>query len=341
MQLITLKCPACGAVANIQGNETIFTCEYCQNRIAVMKPISINSVVDGLNEIEQTKYSNYISILNQALSAGNYKEAYDYCNKALEINPKAATLWENKAICTFWLSTMGNLEEKTGEIISYLNASKQNDSNSSSYEDTTKNIADNLFEITKYKYNSVSMVRNANNAFSYDFNDENEFISCFRLFDLCYQIYPKLWYLEKSLKLLTTGSMWIAGNSNSFISNRHKFDAVRKAQILKDKIKQIRYKDPEYRKADEKREREMKISNENNKILSKWIIIFGLALGIIGIIITKLYGEIENIKSKDLEAYIVISAILGIGIGATIGAIIGNIKIKSFRKNQDNKIINN
>lgn len=339
MQLTTLKCPACGAVANIQGNETLFTCEYCQNRIAVMKPISINSVVDGLNEIEQTKYSNYISILNQALSAGNYKEAYEYCNKALEINPKAATLWENKAICTFWLSTMGNLEEKTGEIISYLNASKQNDSDSPSYKDTTLNIANNLFEITKYKYNSVSMVRHANNTMSYDFEGESELISCFRLFDLCYQIFPKISYLEKSLQLITTGSMWIAGNTNSFISNRHKFDAVRKAAILKDKIKEIRYKNPEFRKADEKREREMKIRNENNKILSKWIIIFGILFGILSIIFIKGYGDSADVKSKDLEALLFVSAVIGIGIGAVVGAIIGNIKVKKFRKNQDNRVI--
>ena len=42
--------------------------------------------------------------------AENYKEAYDYCNKALEIDPSCGTLWENKAICCFWLRTDNDIK---------------------------------------------------------------------------------------------------------------------------------------------------------------------------------------------------------------------------------------
>lgn len=339
MQLTTLKCPACGAVANIQGKETLFTCDYCQNKVAIIKPLSIDGVVDGLNEIEQTKYSNYLSILNQAMLAGNYKEGYEYCNKALEINPKSASIWENKAICTFWVSTVANLEEKTGEIISYLNASRQIDANSKTYDETASSIADNLYEIARYKYNNVSKVRLANNSYGYDFNGENDFISIFRLFDMCFQIYPKVEYLEKSLQILTSGGMWVVGNNNSYISNRHKFDAVKKVQILRNKIKEIRYKNPEYRKADEKRIKEMKIRNENNKIIIKWVIIFGAIFLVISFITALFVKSTFEFKKNEFESIFYLICIAGLGVGAIIGAVFGNIKVKKFRKTENSRIL--
>ncbi len=107
-------------------------------------------------EIEQNKYSNYLSILEQSMLAGNYSEGYNYCNKGLEINPKSADLWANKAICSLWMSTVAQLsEEKAMEIITYLNACKQNDPDLKIYTDTAPSIADNLYFCTLYKYNMV------------------------------------------------------------------------------------------------------------------------------------------------------------------------------------------
>jgi|WetSurMetagenome_2_1015567.scaffolds.fasta_scaffold118174_2 hypothetical protein len=333
MQLTTLKCPACGAVANIQGNESFFTCEYCQNRIAVMKPISVSSIVDGLNEIEQTKYSNFVSIFNQAMLAGNYKEAYEYCNKALEINPNSATIWENKAICTLWISTMENLLEKAGEIISYLNASKRIDENSFTYGETVKSIAENLFHSTRYKYNHVNMVRQPNNSFTYDYNGESELIACFKLFEMCFQIYPNVEYLEKSIKLLTTGNMWIVANNNSYISNRHQFDAVRKVLVLRKKVDEIKHKDPVNRKKEEKKMNNLEIGIEKNKIISKWVLIFFVIFFIIisttAIIIKPPIIEKNN---DDMLNYVILIVFISGGLGALVGSIVGNIKVKQFNR---------
>ena len=79
MILQTLKCPACAATVNVNGEQATFTCEYCKNTINIIKPISANPIVDGLEEMEQKKYSNFLSILNQSMLAGNYGEAYNYC----------------------------------------------------------------------------------------------------------------------------------------------------------------------------------------------------------------------------------------------------------------------
>ncbi len=239
MELKTLKCPACGAIANIKGDESIFTCDYCQNKISVIKPIAINNIIEGLNEIEQKKYTNFVTILNQAMSAGNYIEAYDYCNKALEINPNSAPIWENKAICTFWLSTLGNLEEKAGEIISYLNTSRQNDPNSQTYKGIAKSIAENFYHTIRYKYNSIQPTRQPNNTFAYSFDAEKEMVVCFRLFEMCYQIYPNIEYLKKAIDLMVQGT-WVVGPTskynNSYIANRHQFDAARRIEVMVSKI---------------------------------------------------------------------------------------------------------
>lgn len=256
MQLTTLKCPACGAIANIKGNETMFVCDYCQNRISVIRPVSINSFVDGLNEIEQTKYANFITILNQAMAAGNFSEGYIYCNKALEVNPNSASIWENKAICTFWLSSIYNIEEKTGEIISYLNASKQNDPNSSTYEQTANTIVENLYNVIKYKYINISPERISNNSFVYSRENEKEMISCFRLLEMCYQINPNVEYLIKVVDIMINGKVsFVISNrsgyfNSKFATNNH-FDAAKKVKDIINKIKIIK---PDYTPPREKKD---------------------------------------------------------------------------------------
>lgn len=158
MQLITMKCPACAANVSVDNDKSFFKCEYCRNQISIIKPTQINSFVESLNENEQKLYANYISILEQSMSAGNYNEAYNYCNKALEINPKSSSLWENKAICSLWLSNVDSLSNNSAnEILTYLNASKQCNPNSETYSQIAESIADNLWLITNYKYNNIRL----------------------------------------------------------------------------------------------------------------------------------------------------------------------------------------
>ena len=258
MHLITMKCPACAANVSVDNDNTFFKCEYCQNQISIIKPTNINTTVESLNEAEQKTYSNFISILEQSMKAGNYLEAYNYCNKALEINPKAGSLWENKAICSFWLSSLDSLSnDKANEITTYLNASRQNDPNSKTYENIAETIANNLYVISIYRYNTLRPDVVINGKQDYSKNQMMNILNCLNMIELCYQIYPRVGYLKKVVELLTNGNIkWIntvgSNVTNSFISSNIGFDAKRKRDVLIRKIQAIdkNYQPPEFSKPD-------------------------------------------------------------------------------------------
>lgn len=52
-----MKCPACDANVSVDNELQSFKCDYCQNQISILKPTSINTIVESLNETEQKIYS--------------------------------------------------------------------------------------------------------------------------------------------------------------------------------------------------------------------------------------------------------------------------------------------
>lgn len=245
MNLITMKCPACAANLTVDNNNSFFKCEYCKSQIGIIKPIHVSSDSSSLNENEQKKFANYISILEQSMKAGNYTEAYNYCNKALEINPNSSSLWENKAICSFWMSSIDSLSTNSAnEIITYLNASKQNNPNSNSYDEIAGVIADNLFTIAVYKYNHLSP------ALGTLFSPQqlHEHLMYLELMELSYLIFPKIEYLKNLVDIFASGKIkWVIvnrnGYNNSFVSIGIRYEASMKLNYLIQKVKNV---DPSY-----------------------------------------------------------------------------------------------
>jgi DNA-directed RNA polymerase subunit RPC12/RpoP len=169
LELSSLKCASCGAnIKGFEGKQEI-SCDYCGtlNKILRPKEVSISNSSLSANNIE--KLNNYIEILQKAMRAGNYNEGYDYCNKALEIDPNIGALWENKAICSFWLNVKFINDDKIAdsdarEIKTYLNASKENDPESQTYTETADFIGYNLGLVARLKYvvNVYSDLKDAN-----------------------------------------------------------------------------------------------------------------------------------------------------------------------------------
>lgn len=273
-----MKCPACAASVNFDNNKSSFKCDYCQNQISIIKPISVNNVVPGLNDSDQNKFANYLSILEQSMKAGNYSEAYTYCNKALEINPRAGSLWENKAICSFWLNTLDNLtNDKALEIITYLNASRQNDPDSETYNDTASSISDNLYVIALYKYRRSIPTTNVNGRYIYSNEGLRQSYQCLEMLDICYQLYPRTEYLKYQIDMIDRGNVtWISKSGkrtiNSTPANQIGFDAVKKREYL---VKKIQSVEPDFAATP----KTYKIDNTSSKTI--WI-----AVGIVAIIVT-------------------------------------------------------
>lgn len=156
LELTSLNCTSCGAsLSGFEGKNKI-ECEYCSTQIQILRPKAISFTQGNMSVENFDKLNNYVEILQKAIRAGNYNEGYDYCNKALEINPNIGSLWENKAICAFWRSVNLLNEDKitasnAREIKTFLKASKENDPDSESYSETADAIGFNLYIITKLK----------------------------------------------------------------------------------------------------------------------------------------------------------------------------------------------
>ena len=161
LELTSLNCTNCGASLSGYEGKNEVKCEYCNTTIKILRPRSINVNQENLSKDNYDRLNNYIEILQKAIRAGNYNEGYEYCNKALEINPSIGSIWENKAICAFWRSVSLLNEDKitisnAREIRTFLNASKENDSESESYENTADAIGSNLATILKIKFKALS-----------------------------------------------------------------------------------------------------------------------------------------------------------------------------------------
>jgi DNA-directed RNA polymerase subunit RPC12/RpoP len=157
LELTSLKCTSCGAnIKGFEGKQEI-SCDYCGTLNKILRPKEVTISNASLTPDNVEKLNNYIEILQKAMRAGNYNEGYNYCNKALEIDPNIGALWENKAICSFWLNVNFINDDKIAdtdarEIKTYLNASKENDPDSQTYTETADFIGYNLGLVAKLKY---------------------------------------------------------------------------------------------------------------------------------------------------------------------------------------------
>jgi tetratricopeptide (TPR) repeat protein len=155
IELLSVSCTCCGAkLEGFQGKEEV-KCDFCDNTTRIIRPVSVK-FSESIETSKKDNFSNLISIMEQSMIAENYKEAYEYCNKALEIDPTCGTLWENKAICCFWLRTDNNIiESQAKEITTYLSAAKNNDPGSLTYNNTADNLSFNLYFAAWYRYTII------------------------------------------------------------------------------------------------------------------------------------------------------------------------------------------
>jgi DNA-directed RNA polymerase subunit RPC12/RpoP len=240
LELTSLNCTSCGAsISGYEGKNEI-QCEYCNTSIKILRPRSVTAAQDNLSNDNYEKLNNYIEILQKAIRAGNYNEGYDYCNKALEINPNIGSIWENKAICAFWRSVSLMNEDKISvtnarEIKTFLKASKENDPESETYAETADAIGSNLYIITKFKLSiqAADELKKVGKAEIRVFKDIVLELSNFGVVE---------WWSPKN----SWGSAVIENAKKSDNASRSGVDVERKRSLVIEKIKklEINYLDP-------------------------------------------------------------------------------------------------
>lgn len=129
-----MTCPQCGATLEMDNTKEYMFCQFCGTKIAnIAEKIDLN--VSGKVEIDESgKIGNFIYVVDNALRAGNYTEAYNYCLRILETNPMylAANLF--KGLSAVMMSNSvnmrfgeGNVSVETAKSSGQLNSSNAAD----------------------------------------------------------------------------------------------------------------------------------------------------------------------------------------------------------------------
>lgn len=126
MGFIPAKCTQCGAEITVDDTKDAGICKYCGTAFVTEKAINnyntyITNDYEGATiNVVKGDASNLVMLAQNALWTGNTKEAYDYANKALEIDTELPKAWLIKM-----KAKAEELDEKTcdgkagGELITY------------------------------------------------------------------------------------------------------------------------------------------------------------------------------------------------------------------------------
>lgn len=108
-----LTCEMCGST-DLLKSDGVFVCQSCGTKYSVEEAKKM--MVEGTVQVEGTvrvdnkdKIDNYFKMAESAYESENLKEAEDYANKIIEIDPKHAEAWLIKGKAAGWQSTIANV----------------------------------------------------------------------------------------------------------------------------------------------------------------------------------------------------------------------------------------
>ena len=131
-----LACEMCGST-NLVKQDGMFVCQECGTKYSVEEakkmmmeegdtaeagaPVKSPAPIKTDNT---SKIENYFTMAQNARNSGNNKEAEEYCNKILEIDPKHTEAWLMKGMVAAWQSTLAN--NRVNELITGISNAFEN-----------------------------------------------------------------------------------------------------------------------------------------------------------------------------------------------------------------------
>ncbi|WP_298766118.1 tetratricopeptide repeat protein [uncultured Polaribacter sp.] len=97
-----LQCSSCGGANQLPAGKSSMFCAFCGN--AIEKKVETNGNIPKPEDNPQIK--NFLELAGNAKESGNYEEAINYYNKAIEFDIKLPEAWFGKGYCSGW---SGNL----------------------------------------------------------------------------------------------------------------------------------------------------------------------------------------------------------------------------------------
>ncbi len=107
-----IKCELCGS-NDIIKQDGFFVCQYCGTKYSLeeAKKMMIEGVVEvtGTIKVDDSKQiENYRKLAQRAFKDKNYEEAYQYCDKILQLNPDDWEAVYKKGISSAWRFNLAN-----------------------------------------------------------------------------------------------------------------------------------------------------------------------------------------------------------------------------------------
>lgn len=170
-----LTCEMCGSTDLIK-QDGIFVCQSCGCKYSVgeAKKMMIEGTVDVSGSTVKVDNSalveNYMTMAKNAYTAKNLKEAEEYCNKIIEIEPKNAEAWLVKGVAAAWQSTLANV--RMDEFVTDIGNAFKNATSVDALVGYGKRVAAEyrslILAINKLKVdNVVNFPQNQNNWLNY------------------------------------------------------------------------------------------------------------------------------------------------------------------------------
>ncbi|MBE6861475.1 MAG: tetratricopeptide repeat protein [Ruminococcus sp.] len=143
MALVPAKCTQCGGNIEVDNTHEAGICQHCGTPFITEKAINnyntfVTNNFAGANiNVTSGNVDNLLKLAESVIEAGNGKEAIEYVNKALEINPECSKAWFLKMKSIEYIGTVGN--PQVTEAISYAeNAIKYSDAKEKLTEEVYK-----------------------------------------------------------------------------------------------------------------------------------------------------------------------------------------------------------
>ena len=238
------ECQACGASISF-GDGRVITCEFCDTENRLLQPLKLkkSSSVD-LKGDKLDSFSNMLKICETSMTAGSFKEAYEYCNKLLELDPENGEIYANKAICSLNLSTVGNIWEGAKDISTFIKTALRYSPDSETVKDTAENIAYNLYYFSAYKA-GIYVVEKLSNI--YVAADLKKLLLYIKVWDTAFDIHNDTDFLKNAVTIISGHELKEPVEIGAYQWAKEDFEKIIRSSRLRDNyIKKIQKIEADY-----------------------------------------------------------------------------------------------
>lgn len=145
-----MQCELCGGT-DIVKEDDFFVCQSCGMKYTPenAKKMMIDGVVNiqGTVKLDNTKLiDNYLSISRNAYDSGNSKEAEEYANKVLEIDPTNYKALYLKGVAAGWQTS--GMNNRIPEAVDCFALAIENCADEQKLEDLKETVANDVSKLT-------------------------------------------------------------------------------------------------------------------------------------------------------------------------------------------------